>query len=110
MLFLRPVKDQSGGWLEHDLIESQSHFIVNYYVRRDTSEADLSLNLPVLLFTLAATTLAGILFGCAPAWYASRIDPGEALKEGGRAGTGSAAVIACAACSSWESLRWRSPC
>lgn len=52
------------------------------------SEADLSLNLPVLLFTLAATTLAGILFGCAPAWYASRIDPGEALKEGGRAGTG----------------------
>ena len=58
-------------------------------MRRDTSEADLSLNLPVLLFTLAATTLAGILFGCAPAWYASRIDPGEALKEGGRAGTGS---------------------
>jgi hypothetical protein len=37
LLFLRPVKDQSGGWLEHDLIESQSHFIVNYYVRRDTS-------------------------------------------------------------------------
>jgi predicted permease len=54
------------------------------------SEADLSLNLPVLLFTLAATTLAGILFGCAPAWYASRIDPGEALKEGGRSGVGSA--------------------
>jgi putative ABC transport system permease protein len=54
------------------------------------SEADLSLNLPVLLFTLAATTLAGILFGCAPAWYASRIDPGEALKEGGRAGTSGA--------------------
>jgi predicted permease len=54
------------------------------------SEADLSLNVPVLLFTLAATTLAGILFGCAPAWYASRIDPGEALKEGGRAGTSGA--------------------
>ena len=54
------------------------------------SEAELSLNIPVLLFTLAATTLAGILFGCAPAWYASRIDPGEALKEGGRSGVGSA--------------------
>lgn len=51
------------------------------------SEADLSLNLPVLLFTLAATTLAAILFGSAPAWYASRIDPGEALKDGGRSGT-----------------------
>ena len=52
------------------------------------SEADLSLNLPVLLFSLAASTLAGLLFGCAPAWYATRVDPAEALKEGGRSGTG----------------------
>lgn len=52
------------------------------------SEADFRLNIPILLFTLAATTLAGLLFGCAPAWYASRIDPAEALKEGGRSGTG----------------------
>ena len=28
------------------------------------SEADLSLNLPILFFTLAAATLAGLLFGC----------------------------------------------
>jgi putative ABC transport system permease protein len=52
------------------------------------SEADLSLNFPILLFTLIATTLAGVLFGCAPAWYASRVDPNEALKEGGRSGMG----------------------
>jgi putative ABC transport system permease protein len=32
--------------------------------------------------------LCGLLFGCAPAWYASRVDPGEALKDGGRTGTG----------------------
>ena len=51
------------------------------------SEADVTLNLPVLFFTLAATTIAGILFGCAPAWHASRIDPNETLKEGGRSGT-----------------------
>jgi putative ABC transport system permease protein len=51
-------------------------------------EANLQLNVPILLFTLAATTLAGILFGSAPAWYASRIDPGETLKEGGRSGVG----------------------
>jgi putative ABC transport system permease protein len=50
-------------------------------------EAVLRLNIPVLLFTLAATTLAGLLAGCAPAWYASRIDPAETLKEGGRGGT-----------------------
>jgi len=54
------------------------------------SEADLSLNLPVLLFALAATSVAGLLCGCAPAWHASRVDPAAALKEGGRslAGTG----------------------
>ena len=53
------------------------------------SEADLSLNVPILLFSFGASTLAGILFGCAPAWYATRVDPGEALKEGGRTGTSS---------------------
>jgi putative ABC transport system permease protein len=53
------------------------------------SEADLRLNFPVLLVTLAATTIAGVLFGYAPAWYASRVDPAESLKEGGRAGYGS---------------------
>jgi len=51
------------------------------------SEADVGLNVPVLLFTLAATTVAGVLFGCAPAWHASRVDPNETLKEGGRSGT-----------------------
>jgi putative ABC transport system permease protein len=52
------------------------------------SEADLTLNLPILAVTIAATTLAGLLFGCAPAWYASRLDPAETLKEGGRSGAG----------------------
>jgi putative ABC transport system permease protein len=51
------------------------------------SEADVRLSIPVLLVTLAATTIAGLLFGCAPAWYASRVDPAESLKEGGRSGT-----------------------
>ena len=51
------------------------------------SEADVTLNIPVLLFTLLATTIAGMLFGCAPAWHASRVDPNETLKEGGRSGT-----------------------
>ncbi len=51
------------------------------------SEAEVSLNIPVLLFTLLATTIAGMLFGCAPAWQASRVDPNETLKEGGRSGT-----------------------
>ena len=52
------------------------------------SEADITLNLPVLLFSLAATTTAGALFGCVPAWHASRVDPNATLKDGGRSGTG----------------------
>jgi putative ABC transport system permease protein len=52
------------------------------------SEANFHLDIHVLMVALAATTLAGLLFGCAPAWYASRVDPGEALKEGGRTSTG----------------------
>jgi putative ABC transport system permease protein len=52
------------------------------------SEADLSLNIPILLFTLGATILAGLVSGCMPAWYAARTDPADALREGTRSGTG----------------------
>jgi predicted permease len=52
------------------------------------SEADFRLNLPVLAVAVVATTIAGLFFGCAPAWYASRVDPGESLKDGGRSSTG----------------------
>jgi putative ABC transport system permease protein len=52
------------------------------------SEADVSLNIPVLLFTVAATLLAGVLCGCAPAWQTARWNLSDTLKEGGRsAGT-----------------------
>jgi predicted permease len=53
------------------------------------SEADVTLNIPVLLFTLAATMLSGILFGCAPAFQAVRLNLNDTLKEGGRSGSGS---------------------
>jgi putative ABC transport system permease protein len=52
------------------------------------SEADVRLSLPVLFFTLGSTMLAGIFFGCAPAWKASGVSLNETLKEGGRSGTG----------------------
>jgi putative ABC transport system permease protein len=51
-------------------------------------QVGLRLNLPVLVFTLAIATIAGILSGCAPAWFASRVDPCEAMKEGARTGAG----------------------
>jgi putative ABC transport system permease protein len=52
------------------------------------SEADVTLNVPVLLFTLGATMLSGILFGCAPAFQAVGLNLNETLKEGGRGGIG----------------------
>jgi putative ABC transport system permease protein len=48
------------------------------------SEADVGLNVPVLLFALAACVLCGILFGCAPAWRAARANVNETLKDAAR--------------------------
>ena len=51
-------------------------------------EANVRLNPPVLFFTLGATMLAGVLFGCAPAWQSSRLNLNDVLKEGGRSSRG----------------------
>jgi putative ABC transport system permease protein len=48
------------------------------------SEADIRVNLPVLFFSLAATLLSGVLFGCAPAWQTARLNLSDVLKESGR--------------------------
>jgi predicted permease len=52
------------------------------------TEADVRMNLPVLFFSVAATLIAGVLCGCAPAWQGSRWNPVERLKEGGRSDSG----------------------
>jgi putative ABC transport system permease protein len=52
------------------------------------TEVYVRLNVPVLLFTVAACGLSGILFGCAPAWQATRVDLSDALKETGRSLSG----------------------
>jgi putative ABC transport system permease protein len=53
------------------------------------SEADFRLNLPVLFFSLAASILCGVLFGCAPAWQTARLNLSDTLKESGRSASGS---------------------
>ncbi len=52
------------------------------------SEAHIRISIPVLLFTIAVTTVAGLLFGSAPAWQATRLDLNAVLKLGGRMGAG----------------------
>jgi predicted permease len=48
----------------------------------------ISLDWRVTLFTLGVSIATGIAFGVAPARRASRLDPVDALKEGGRTGDG----------------------
>ncbi len=48
------------------------------------SEADFRLNLPVLFFSLAASIVCGVLFGCAPAWQTTQLNLSDTLKESGR--------------------------
>jgi len=47
----------------------------------------LSLNPSILLFTLAAAVLTGVLFGIVPAWFASRTDVVGSLKSQSRGST-----------------------
>jgi predicted permease len=48
---------------------------------------ELALNPRVFVFALAASLVTGLLFGVAPAWRSSRLDPATALRENSRAST-----------------------
>jgi putative ABC transport system permease protein len=50
--------------------------------------SETRIDLRVLGFTLVITAIAGVIFGLAPAWWASRLNLSEKLKEGSR-GSGS---------------------
>ncbi len=53
------------------------------------AQAEVGIDLRVTLFLAGLTLLTGVLFGLAPALQASRRDPLESLKEGGRGSAGS---------------------
>ncbi len=50
-------------------------------------EADISIDVNILLFTLVVSILTAILFGLAPALHATRVDLAGSMKEGGRSAT-----------------------
>lgn len=45
---------------------------------------EISINAPVLVFTLGVSVLAGLIFGLAPAFQATKVELASALKESGR--------------------------
>jgi predicted permease len=49
---------------------------------------EIGLDPYVLLFTLAVSVLTGVLFGLAPAFHSSNVNPQESLKEGARGSGG----------------------
>ena len=53
---------------------------------------DASPSWPVLLFTLAVSAGAGILFGIAPAWMTSHVDPVEAMRGSNRSVRGGSSI------------------
>jgi putative ABC transport system permease protein len=48
------------------------------------SEADVSIDFNILLFTLVISIFTAVLFGLAPAFHATRVDLAASMKEGGR--------------------------
>lgn len=50
---------------------------------------DISISWTVLLFALGASVVAGVIFGLAPAWQASRQDLAPMINQEGRGSTGS---------------------
>jgi putative ABC transport system permease protein len=54
------------------------------------SEADVSIDPAILLFTLAVSLLTALLFGLAPAIHAAHVDPASSMKEGGRSASSGA--------------------
>jgi len=67
------------------------HFVFPVNTGMPGIPIDASPSLPVLLFAFGVSALAGIAFGIAPGWIATRTDPIEALRGASRvtAGAGS---------------------
>ncbi|MBO0797714.1 MAG: ABC transporter permease [Blastocatellia bacterium] len=79
----------SGGILGALLAVWSFSFLKQLIPQSLALAVNLKLSLPVLLFTMAASALAGLIFGTAPALQAARVDFNEELKpSGGRIDAG----------------------
>jgi putative ABC transport system permease protein len=72
-----------GVALGYLLLAGMQQFLEKAFARG----GDVRLNLPVVAATLVISLLASVAAGLAPAWKTARINPNDALKSGGNAGT-----------------------
>lgn len=73
----------AGILLARWLLAAMQQFLEKAFYRG----GDVHLDLPVLAATFALSLLASVAAGMVPAWRAARMDPNQALKAGGNAGT-----------------------
>lgn len=72
-----------GGGLGLGFAVLASRLLVRMASSADNAfQVNISLSVPVLLFTLALTLATAILFGTIPAWHATRVDVSVALAAG----------------------------
>jgi putative ABC transport system permease protein len=76
-----------GGSLGLVLAHWSNQLLSRQFVVDGETIFNLPLNLKVLGFALAASTLCGLAFGLLPAWLVSRASVGDALKQGSRGAT-----------------------
>ncbi|HEY6385994.1 MAG TPA: FtsX-like permease family protein, partial [Candidatus Acidoferrum sp.] len=84
-LMLAVLGGVAGVVLAAALVKVIVSLLPNYML---PSEADIRVSISVLVFALIVALSAGLLFGCAPAWQASDVDPNRNLKESGSSSTG----------------------
>ena len=65
-----------------------THALVKWGASQLPQGIPIGIDLRVLLFTLAISLLTGIIFGAAPAWLLSWVDPNSALRAEGRGTSG----------------------
>ncbi len=78
----------TGGALGTLLALWSIDFLVKLVAQALPHAANIHVDLPVLVFTLAVALVTGIISGLAPSWQSSKADLNSALKETGRASTG----------------------
>jgi putative ABC transport system permease protein len=82
-LLLSGVGGAAGAVLAYGLVKVFLAIVPAGAIPGDTP---IVLNLPALFFAAAVTLVAGVLFGCAPAWQGMRINVHEHLKQGSAIG------------------------